>query len=124
MIQKEILMNRNTLFAIFGIALFISVFLAKQSIPGWYYNLGKTAYDKGDYKEAIVQFRHSLAYDKKNTNCRYYYIKALLNVPPTVKIQREIYDFSMEDINDSADLLADNRILEWRNAVMKNAGEN
>lgn len=93
-------------------------------IPHFYFNLGKIAYDGKDYINARKFLKTAVFFNRKNKDARYYYVKTLTNLKPTLDIQRELFKISQQNLADSADLIADRQIAKWRNLILFNTGEN
>lgn len=93
-------------------------------LPDIYLNAGKTAYEKGNYKEAYTNFKKAVHLSNKNQDARYYYVQTLIKLAPTLEIQKEIFSISQDNFPDSADLIADEQISKWRNVIVSNIGTN
>ncbi|MFA7657911.1 MAG: tetratricopeptide repeat protein [Candidatus Gastranaerophilaceae bacterium] len=102
---------------------FSLLFLSKV-LPSIYLNAGKIAYRRGNYKEACSEFKMAVRLNPKNVDARYYYVQALIKLPPTLKVQKELYEISQENLSDSADLIADRQISKWKNRISFDFGEN
>lgn len=93
-------------------------------VPQAYYNLGKAAYDKHDYVAAHDFLKIAIKLNRKNQDIRYYYVKTLTNLRPTLEVQKELYEVSRANLPDSADLIADRQIAKWKNTILFNIGDN
>lgn len=96
----------------------------KGLIPGIYFNLGKNAYLEKDYKKAFELLKISVHLNKKSADSRYYYVQTMLNLSPTIDVQKEMFDIAQENLPDSADMIADNQIERWKQQIFLYAGEN
>jgi len=93
-------------------------------IPQSYYDLGKAAYDKQDYVGAYNCLKTAIMFKPKNQDIRYYYVKSLTNLKPTLEVQKALYEISKENLPDSADLVADRQISKWKNRILFSVGDN
>lgn len=110
-----------------GILVLIAVLLlyvGGKLLPDFYLNLGKNDYNKKDYVSAYKELKIAVNLSPGNRNIRYYYVQTLINLIPTLKIQKELYKISQVNQPDSADLIADRQISKWRNQIFFNSGEN
>lgn len=103
------------------VILFVIVF---KSAPVYFFYQGKAALKKQDYVKAHNNLRNSYLLNKNNKDYRYYYVKSLLTLSPTITVQKELFEIASSSTNDSAQDLAENKISEWRNNVMRNIGDN
>ncbi len=95
-----------------------------KSAPVYFFNQGKTALKKQDYVKAHKNLRNAYKFNKNNKDYRYYYVQTLLNLSPTITVQKELFEIASSSNNDSAQDLAENKVAEWRNNVMRNIGDN
>ncbi len=93
-------------------------------LPNVYLNLGQKAYEKKNYIKAYKNLNKAIFLDSKNSNIRYYYIQTLIELKPTLQVQKEIYKISQLNLADSADLISDRKIAKWRNKIFFNIGDN
>lgn len=105
------------------IAAFV-VYTISKLIPDFYLDLGKNDCAKKDYVSAYKNLKIAVTLSPKNRDVRYYYVQALINLKPTLEVQRELYRISHVNQADSADLIADQQIAKWRNEIFLNIGEN
>ncbi len=106
-------MKNKIIYAVFAIILASYVLL----LPHYHFWRGKSMIKKGDYVSAYNHLKKSLSRDKKNTDYRYYYVKTLCNLSPTLSVQKEIYDMAQSEENDSARQIAFDRLNEWKNRL-------
>lgn len=98
--------------------------IAVKSAPVFYFNTGKTALKKQDYVKAHKNLKKAYNFNKNNKDYRYYYVQTLLNLSPTITVQKEVFEIASGTQNDSAQDLAENKVSEWRNNVMRTIGDN
>lgn len=98
--------------------------IAVKTAPVYFFNQGKTALKKQNYVQAHKNLRNAYNFNKNNKDYRYYYVQALLNLSPTITVQKELFEIASSSNNDSAQDLAENKTAEWRNNVMRNIGDN
>lgn len=95
-----------------------------KTAPVYFFNQGKTALKKQDYVKAHKNLKNAYNFNKNNKDYRYYYVQTLLNLSPSITVQKEIFEIASSTNNDSAQDLAENKVNEWRNNVMRNIGDN
>lgn len=100
------------------------LYASKNLIPGFYFNLGKAAYDSKNYPAAETFLKTALFFNGKDRDIRYYYVKTLTNLRPNLEVQKELYEISQVNLPDSADLIADRQVSKWRSTILSNSGEN
>jgi predicted Zn-dependent protease len=93
-------------------------------IPSFYFNQGKAAYQHRDYKKAYSYFNTVLRLNRNDKDFRYYFVQTLVKLPPTLDVQKKLYEFAQENLSDSADLIADRQIAKWKQRIISNIGEN
>ena len=86
--------------------------------------LGKRFYYKKNYTKAYKCLDLAIKIEPNDRNIRYYYIQTLITFKPTLKVQKEIYNFSQRNLPDTADLIADKKVTEWRNNILYKTGDN
>lgn len=116
-------MKKNSVILVLFIAS-ILIWVFSKILPDIFLNSGKTAYEQGNYQEAYPNLRSAFILNHNNPDVRYYYIKTLIKLPPTLKIQKAIYELSQDSLTDSANLIAAQQISTWRNQIALNIGEN
>ena len=79
---------------------------------------------KGKYGSAAKSADAALFLEPENREARLVYIKALTNLPPSVSVQKAIFDFTQSKHFDEADNIAEAKVLEWRNFALKKTGKN
>lgn len=100
------------------------IYAVVKLLPDFYFNIGKNDYLKKDYVSAYRNLKIAIKLSPKNRDIRYYYVKTLINLQPTLQIQKELYEISQVNEPDSADLIADRQISTWKNRIFFNIGEN
>lgn len=100
------------------------IYIIFKFLPDFYSGLGNNAYQNKDYTSAYQDLKMALIFNPKNRDARYYYVKTLLNLKPTLDVQRELFKISQVNQSDSADLIADRQIAIWKNQILMSTGEN
>lgn len=95
-----------------------------KAIPGVSFNLGKEHFKKGQYVEAYKDFKRAYSFDATNKNYRYFYVKSIQHLSPSLNIQKEVFKIANGDKYDSAQQLAQMLVNQWRNNVLANIGQN
>lgn len=117
-------MNKRLLALTILLLTALVLYFFKGIIPGVYLNLGKNAYLAKDYKNAYQLLKISVHLNPKSTDARYYFVQTMLNLAPTLDVQKEMFSVSQENLADSADLIADSQIEKWKQQIFLYAGEN
>lgn len=105
------------------IAIVIIVIVWKAT-PAVLLGFGKADLKKQNYVSATKKLEKAYSLDKTNKDIRYYYVQALVNIKPTIKVQKEIFEIANGEIKDSASLLAQDKISDWKNNIFYNIGDN
>lgn len=114
-------MSRLTVF-ICTVAIAFAIFW--KCAPVYFFNQGKIALKNHDYVQAHKNLKNAYNFNKSNKDYRYYYVQTLLNLSPTITVQKDLFEIATSPHNDSAQDLAESKINEWRNNVMRNIGDN
>lgn len=101
--------------------IFLTVF---RFIPNLYLNAGKTDYLIKNYPSAYKSLKIAYKLNPENRDIRYYYIQTLVKLPPTLDIQKAVFDLSQTNLADSANLIANSQIGKWKGNILFRAGEN
>lgn len=109
---------------IFVILTIIFVWFFGKMLPDIYLNLGKQAYEQRDYVDAYKDLGLAVKLSPKNRDARYYYVKTLIMLKPTLEVQKALYTISQTNLPDSADLISDMQISKWKNQILAQVGEN
>lgn len=110
--------------SIFILIIVFLIYIIGKLLPDFYLNLGKNNYANKDYLSAYKNLKIADTLSPKNRDIRYYYVQTLINLNPTLEIQKELYRISQVNQADSADLIADRQISKWRNEIFFNIGSN
>lgn len=102
----------------------VCIWFFGKMLPDFYLDLGKKAYEQRDYVTAYNDLSFVVKLSPKNRDIRYYYVKTLVMLKPTLQIQKALYEISQMHVPDSADLVADIQILKWRSQILSQIGEN
>ncbi len=94
------------------------------ALPSIFFKLGVAAFNKKDYAAAYKQFSYARILNKTNTDYRYYYVQTLAKFMPSMKIQKEMYEFANDGKKDSAHVFAGIQVNVWRNNAMQTYGSN
>ncbi|MDD3437238.1 MAG: matrixin family metalloprotease [Candidatus Gastranaerophilales bacterium] len=116
-------MKRIFFFLLILVAL-LFVWIFKKMLPDFYFNLGKSAYEQKNYSVAFVNLKKTVHLSPKNRDARYYFVDTMLNLKPTLQVQKELFKISEVNQPDSADLISDRQISKWKNQIFLNVGEN
>jgi tetratricopeptide (TPR) repeat protein len=100
------------------------VFIFVKIMPDVLTVKGKTAYQNKNYSKAYSVLKWAFFLNPKHQDARYYYIKTLIKLPATLHIQKEIYNISQINLADSANLIADMKISDWKKRILHNCGNN
>ena len=121
--MRKISKKKTIKFFIILLIIFLIYFLFKM-LPDILLNAGKKAYEQKDYVSAYnnLSIAHNLR--PRNSSIRYYYIQTLVNLKPTLKVQKEIYKIYDTDLSDTADLISDTQIYTWKDQIFSRIGEN
>ena len=85
---------------------------------------GKALFEDQKYTSALGYFNKALIFKHDNRDYRYYFVKTLANLKPTYKVQKAMYKFANDDKDDSASILAHDKITEWKRNIHSNIGDN
>ena len=88
------------------ITLWITCFLTKTLTPKIFFSIGKAKFEKENYASAQQYFKQSLLLEPNNKDYRYYYVKSLIETPATYDVQKKVYEFVQDDLDDSASVIA------------------
>lgn len=106
------------------IVIALVIYLINSLIPSLYLNIGRDYYVQKRYKDAYSALKTSYSLNGHDKDCRYYYVQTLTKLPPTLEVQKELFELSQTNLPDSADLIADRQIEKWRNLISHKSGEN
>lgn len=93
-------------------------------MPSFYYWQGQNAFSQKDYVAARKNFKNAVFFNPHNSDYRYYYVKTLTNLAPSITIQKEVFEIATGNQKDSAQQVAQNQIDDWQKAILANIGEN
>lgn len=117
--------NKRKLYLIvFGLICIILTYIFNGMLPSIFMHLGKKAYEQKDYQKAYDDLDIALKLNPLNPNIRYYFVKTLIEMRPTLKVQKDLYDASQNKFSDSADVIAQQQIQTWRDEILFNVGDN
>ena len=92
--------------------------------PVFYYQQGQSYLKTHEYLKSYNNFKKAYTLNKKNKDYRYYYVKSMYLMPNNLTIQKEMFAMAAGDLEDSAQLAAQEKINEWRQNILNNIGEN
>ena len=102
----------------------ILIFVVIKFLPAYYYKKGVNFYNNKNYTQSYLYLKKALAFNHTNHDYRYYYIQSLSHLSPNLKVQKEVFNISVDSLNDSAQEVAINKIDEWRYNITRNIGNN
>lgn len=117
-------MNKDRALTVVICSIAILFAIVVKIAPIYFFNTGKNCLKNKNYVCAYKNFKNSYNFDKKNKDYRYYYALTLTNLSPTTTVQKELFEISTSQYDDSARSLATIKVSAWRNNVMKNIGDN
>ena len=91
-------------------------------VPNFLLERGKSALNRGDYIKAYNHLNLAIKLRPYNKEIRYCYVKTLTKFRSNLKIQKSIYKFSDSRQNDSAKLLAGNKVYSWKYNILRTYG--
>ena len=94
------------------------------ALPDYFFKVGLGYYKSGDYVNAYKNLFYSRLWNKSNSDYRYYYAQTLAKFKPTLKIQKEMYEFAESSKEDSARIFAEIQVNIWKNNIMQQYGSN
>lgn len=112
---------------------YITVFLCTFAIifgfivkvmPAYFYWQGKKYLEQEDYVKAHSNLKSAYFLNKNNKDYRYYYVESLLNLSPSLAVQKEVFEIAASDNEDSAQNIAQEQVYTWRNNILQNIGNN
>lgn len=106
------------------VALAFFLYFFSKLLPDILTNMGIKAYNQKNYKEAFFDLKLATDLSPHNRDARYYLVQSIINQPPTLDKQKELFKISEMNFPDSADLVADRQISTWRNQIFSNVGSN
>ncbi len=115
--------GRKITLVLIAVVLF-AVLVVWIALPDYFFKVGMGFYQKGDYTSAYKNFYNSRIWDKKNADFRYYYVQTLAKFKPSLKIQKEIFEFAQDGMKDSAHVFAGIQVNIWKNNIMQLYGSN
>lgn len=102
----------------------IAATIIVNTLPQHFYKQGEKYYKQNNYVEAYKSFSKAKSLSPSNKDYRYYYVLSLAHLKPTIKVQKEMYAFSQNKIDDSAQRLAKNQIETWQMKLLSTYGSN
>lgn len=93
-------------------------------LPFIYFNIGKNCLQKQDYICAYTNLKKAYKFDNNNKDYRYFYVKSMANLSPSLKIQKEVFAVSSSKSQDSAQIEAQSIVNGWKQNVLLNIGDN
>ncbi len=93
-------------------------------MPSYFYWQGHREFKKQEYTKAHKYLKKAYNINKRNKDYRYFYVKTLTHLKPTLTVQKEIFEVASSSQKDSAQQIADRTITNWRNNIMTYIGDN
>lgn len=116
--------KRKLYLIVFGLICIILTYIFNGMLPSIFMHLGKKAYDQKDYQRAYKDLDFALKLNPLNPNIRYYFVKTLIQMRPTLEVQRDLYETSQNNFSDSADVIAEQQIQAWKDQILFKVGDN
>lgn len=116
--------NRKIFIILIGIILMIFTYAFTCVIPDIFLHSGKQAYNNKNYQKAYSNLDIAVKLNKRNRDARYYFVQTLIKMRPTLLVQRKLFELSQNKFSDSADVIAEQQILKWRDDIFANIGDN
>lgn len=114
--------NKNLLYGVVTLvaAYLFGTFLA----PGYFYLRGKSAYEHQNYVKSAAFLSRALMLRPHNKDFRYYYVKSLSELKPVYSVQKKMYKMANSNQDDTAKMLANEKLAEWKRNINLNVGSN
>ena len=93
------------------------------NLPSVFYKLGKNFYENKNYISAQKYLNAALAIKPDNPDYRYYYVQTLINMPASYDNQRLIFYFASSENDDSAKMIANEKLSEWKSKIRAKYGD-
>lgn len=116
--------NSDRIFTILVCILAVLFAIVVKLLPPFFYFQGNINFKRANYVKAHNFYKKAYNFDKNNTDYRYYYVQSLLHLSPSISVQKEIFEMSLSEKHDSAQLAASDKVSEWKNNVLQNIGNN
>ena len=116
--------NNSKKFIITIIFVLIVVAVFWKLLPVYFYQMGQNNLKNSDYIQAYKNMRLAYKFNRHNKDFRYGYTQSLVNLTPTVKIQKQLFEIAESAENDGARQLAELEIAKWQDNIISNIGEN
>ena len=116
--------NSDRIFTVIVCSAAILFALIVKVMPYYFYIQGKNVFQKANYVKAHSYLKRAYNFNKNDKDYRYYYVQSLLHLSPSIEVQKEVFNMSLSDNKDSAQMAANDKVLEWRNNVLQNIGNN
>lgn len=117
-------MRHNVKLYIFlAITLFALIF--KSPFASMYnYKKALNLYKNGQYEKSLTYFERSFFANANDTIKRQDYVEALAKSKPTYSVQKKLYEMSKSQINDNAKKIANTRVQQTKNALLRGISDN
>lgn len=114
--DKQITILICTIAIIFGVIF--------KLMPSYFYWQGQKEYKKQEYVKAHKYFKNAYNINKNNKDYRYFYVKTLTHLKPTLIVQKEIFELAASAQKDSAQQVAEITATNWKNNIISYIGDN
>lgn len=121
MTQKN---NNDRLITIFICVCAIIFGLVYKFMPQYYFMQGNKFLKQQNYVKAYTSLKKAYSLNKADKEYKYYYVQSLLNLKPTLTVQKEVFDIASGKDKDSAQQSAMIRVNNWRENVIQKTGDN
>lgn len=111
-------------FTIFICTIAIIFGIVFKLMPSYFYWQGQKEYKKQEYSNAHKYLKNAYNFSKHNKDYRYYYVKTLTHLKPTLTVQKEIFELASSSQKDSAQQIAERTVTNWKNKIISYIGDN
>lgn len=114
----------NIIFLWITLVVCVCAFVIKLFFPTILFELGKNAYERGDYQASAKLLKASSLLNPEDNQCLYYWADSLSKLPLTYESQQDLYKITQLDNDSAADLLATTILKTFKVNFMLKVGEN
>lgn len=116
--------STDRLITIFICSFAIIFAIIVKVMPSYFYVQGKKYLEKQEFVKAHSNLKSAYQLNKNNKEYRYYYVKSLQNLSPSLAVQKEVFEIASGKLEDSAQDIAQRQVYEWKNNILSNFGNN
>ena len=114
--------DRFCIILICAVSLFFGAFY--KFAPMYYFKQGHSYLKNHEYSNAYENFKKAYKLNKFNKDYKYYYVKSMYVMPATLNIQKEMFEIASSEQEDSAQLAAEEKIIQWKTHISNKFGDN